>query len=415
MKELFNRLFLNWPRKLVALIAAIVIWFLVNQTITTTRTMADIAVRIINLPPDKAIVGLLPNGLLNKRISIMVTGSKPTIRDLSSSDLEIVINADGQKESWIAKIDKRNLFSLNQNIDLRKSITDVLANDIYIKMSRLITEDIPITITKPIGDPPKGFQFLDIWPKQLLQKISGPEEQIRALKERELEVTFNLNRITESELETLYNRQGKKEEVTYKIPDSWKKVAIPFKENSLEAMNNPRADLLRIDFLKQELIPIGSDLPIIIFFPLKYSGTINPETYSLATNDIIVKKNGLKRLTIPLYVRDVSHLFLDVVRNNCILIVLASPTANMEEDLQWTVECVNEKVLEDTFVEASFKQVEDEEENLTKYSEQMIRYRFREYLDNFVLYTEDGSLLNLQAKLNANTITIKQVHSHKGS
>lgn len=412
MSELLKRLFItNWPRKLVALITAVFVWFLVNQTITITRTIPDIPIRIINLPPDKTVVGLLPNGLLNKRISITVTGSKSTVRDLRPSDLEVVINADGQKESWIATIDKRNLFNINQDLDLRKSITNVSANDIYIKMSRLITEEIPITITKPIGDPPKGFQFLDIWPKRLMQKVSGPEEQVRALKERGLEVTFNLNRITESELETLYNRQGKKEEVTYKIPDSWKKVAIPFKDNVLETINDPRADLLRIDFLKQELIPLGSELPITIFFPLKYSATINPQTYSLATSDSIVKKNGLKRLTIPLYVRDVSRLFLDVVRDNLLLIVVASPTS-IQENLNWAVEFIDEKALEDAFVEASLRHVEKkyaEEESFTKYSEQTVRYRFRDYLRNLVLYTEDGSPLNLEARLSTNTITIKQI------
>ncbi len=411
MSEILKRLFItNWPRKLVALLTAIFVWFLVNQTITITQTIPDVPIRIVNLPPDKTVVGLLPNGLLNKRVSIAVTGSKSVVKDLRSTDIEIVINADGQKESWIATIDKRNVASLNQDFDLQKSITDVSANDIYIKLSKLITEEIPIIVTKPIGDPPKGFQFLDIWPKRLRQKVSGPEEQVRALKERGLDLTLNLNRISQSELESLYNRQGKRDEITFKIPDAWKKVAIPFKENTLEAVNDPRADLLRIDFLKQELIPLGSELPITIFFPLKYSNTINPQTYSLATNEIVQKKSGLKRLTIPLYVRDVSRLFLDVVRDNLLLIIVAAPES-VEEDLRWAVEFIDEKALEDAFVEASLQLVKEkfaEEENFTKYSEQAIRYRFRDYLRNLVLYTEDGLPVQLNARLNASTITITQ-------
>lgn len=411
MKDFFKRFFItNWPRKLVALITAIFIWFLVSQTITTTRTFPDVPLRIINLPPDKTVVGLLPNGLLNKRVSVTVTGNKSLLKDLRQADIEIVINADGHKESWIATIDKRNLVSLNSSLDISKAITDVSANDIYIKLSKLITEEIPIIVTKPIGDPPKGFQFLDVWPKRLKQKISGPEEQVRALKERGLELTFNLNRITETELESLYTRQGKKEEITFKIPDSWKKVAIPFKDNALEPINDPRAELLRIDFLKQELIPLGSDIPITIFFPLKYSGTINPQTYSLATNEIVQKKNGLKRLTIPLYVRDVSRLFLDVVRDNLLLVIVAAPPS-MQEKLRWAIEFIDQNALEDAFVEASLKQVEEkyaEEESFTKFSEQTIRYRFRDYMRNLVLFTQDGEALDLNPRLTANTITIIQ-------
>ncbi len=43
--------------------------------------------------------------------------------DLRACDLEIVINADGRKESWIVTLDKRSLVSLNPQIDLSKHIT----------------------------------------------------------------------------------------------------------------------------------------------------------------------------------------------------------------------------------------------------------------------------------------------------
>ncbi len=344
MKDLLHRLFIkNWPRKLIAFITAIFIWFLVSKTINITRTIPDVSIRIVNLPPHKTVLGLLPNGLLNKRISVTFTGSKSPIKDMQPTDLEVIINADGHKESWIASITKRNLVSLNQEIDLRKHIIEVTANDLFIKLSKLVTEEIPITITKPIGDPPKGYQFLDVWPKYLSQKVSGPEEQVRDLKQKGLELTFNLNRITPTELDSLYERQ-KRDEITFIVPDSWKKVAVPFKDNALEPLNDPRADLLRIDFLKQELIPFDSELPITIFFPLKYSQTINPQTYSLSINTIVQKKNGLKRLIIPLYVRDVSQLFLDVVRDNLLLIVVAVPK-NIQEYLNWAVEFIDEKAL----------------------------------------------------------------------
>jgi len=410
MKELFSRLFLkNWPRKLVALITAIFIWFLVSQTITITRTLADVPVRIINLPSDKTAIGLLPNGLLNKRISVTISGSKSIVQDLRPTDLEVVINADGHKESWIASISKRNLVSLNQGFDLRKDIAEVTANDLFIKLSKLITEEIPVTISKPIGDPPKGYQYLDIWPKFLSQKVSGPEEQVRELKQKGIELTFNLNRITQDDLDTLFERQ-KKDEISFLVPDSWKKVAIPFKDNALEPLNDPRAELLRIDFLKQELILLGLELPITIFFPLKYSQTVNPQTYSLATNGLVHKKNGLKRLTMPLYVRDVSHLFLEVVRDNLLLIIVAAPK-NVKENLDWAIQVIDERSLEDAYVRASLKQTDEKysEESFTKYSEQAIRYRFRDYVRRLDVYTEDGRPFKLRAQLDANTITLEQV------
>lgn len=409
MRELLARLFLkNWPRKLAALITAIFVWFLVNQTVTVTRTIADVPIRVINLPPDKTVLGLLPNGLLNKRIAITISGSKSTISDLRPSDLEIVINADGHKESWIATISKRNLASLNQEFDLHKDIAEVAANDLFIKLSKLVTEEIQVTIAKPVGDPPKGYQFLDVWPKYLSQQVSGPEEQVRALKQKGIELTFNLNRITQAELDTLFERQ-KKDEVSFMVPESWKKVAIPFKDNALEPLNDPRADLLRIDFLKQELIYLGAELPLTIFFPIQYSQTINPQTYSMATNEIVQKKNGLKRLIVPLYARDVSNLFLEVVRNNLLLVVVAAPK-NIEENLHWAIQVIDERHLEDAFVKASFEQTDEKytEESFTKYSEQAIRDRFRDYVNKLVVFTEDGKPFRMRATLDANTVTLVQ-------
>ncbi len=210
LQVILERLFIrNWPRKVVALLTALFIWFLVNQTLTISSTINEVPVRIINLPPDKTIFGLLPNGLLNKRISVTITGNKSFVEDLKADDIEVVLNADGHKESWIAIIGKRNLVSLNPTIDVQKNVTEVTTNDLFVKLSRLISEDIPLTITKPIGDPPKGYQFLDIWPKYLFQRVSGPEEQVKELKQKQLELTFNLNRISQNELDTLFESQKK--------------------------------------------------------------------------------------------------------------------------------------------------------------------------------------------------------------
>lgn len=408
MKNILHSwLVIHWPRKLVALVAAICVWFLVNQTITMTRTIPDVWVRITDLPSDKTIVGLLPNGLLNKRISITVTGKKSLVADLRPTDIEMVISADGHKESWIATLDKRNLVSVHHEGELRKKITDVSANDLYIKMSRLITEEIPVFIMQPIGDPPRGFQFLDVWPKQLKQTVSGPEEQVRALKEHGLEVTINLNRINEEELETLYSRQGGRDELSFKIPDAWKKVAIPFKDNAMEAINDPRAELLHIDFLKQVLIPLEREVPITVFFPMKYSATTNPENHPLQPNEIVAIKEGIPRLTLPLYVHEVSRLFLETIRDNLLLIIIAEPPLK-GEPLDWTIECIHEQELEEAFVAASLRQVKERDaEGFSPGNEEAIRHRFRDYVRNLELYTADKKPLALTIRLDTHAITIE--------
>lgn len=404
MRAVLKRIFIqNWPRKAVAFFSALCVWFLVNQSINITRTFPDVAIRVVNLPPDKTVVGLLPNSLLNKKTSVTITGTKSVVADLRSTDIEVVVNAEGKKESWMAKIDKRCLSNLSSQWDLMKSITDVSGSDIFVKMSKLVIDEIPITITAPIGDPPRGYQLLNVWPKHLLQRVSGPEEQVLALKKEGLEITFNLNKIKAEDLEEV-QASTLTDEISYFISTTWKQIAIPFRDNALEPLNDPRAKNLRIDFLKQELIPLGEKLPVSIFFPQKYSRVLNPEIYTLATSPILEKKEGLYFLTVPLYVRDVSRLFLDVIAENIEITLIASPKS-VQKKLTWTVELINEKALEDEFVAISMEQG-GEKYAEKKYSEELLRDRFRDYKHKLTLFTENQRPLNLQAELTGTHVSL---------
>ena len=98
MKSILQQLFLNnWQRKIASLILAVIIWLIVNQSLVTSRTLSNIPVRIINIPAGKTIVDLQSNGTLTKRISLTVVGNKTLIDELTSNDLEVVIDLDNQK------------------------------------------------------------------------------------------------------------------------------------------------------------------------------------------------------------------------------------------------------------------------------------------------------------------------------
>jgi len=104
----------------------------------------------------------------------------------------------------------------------------------------------------------------------------------------------------------------------------------------------------------------------------------------------------------------VSRLFLDVVRDNLLLIIKAAPR-NVQKQLHWTVEFIDERVLEDAFVKATIEQDKENYDELTfeKYGEREVRNLFRDYLRKLHLFTENGQLLQLKAKLKANTISIE--------
>lgn len=246
LQALLIRIFLkNWPRKLVAFLGAIVIWFLVNQTLSTTVSFANISVRLINLPSDKTVKGLYPNGKIPQKIPLVITGAKSALSHLSAQDLELVINAEGRDQSFMAHIDKRNL-SLPLKWDLKTKISDASADDFFVELQPKVTHDIPVKILKG-GDLPKGYQFLVIWPKELKQTVSGSEEEIFALREKGLELVLPFNQISKEELDLFSEGLGI---LSFPIPQGWKQVAIPFRENTLEELNDPKSNLLRINFLK---------------------------------------------------------------------------------------------------------------------------------------------------------------------
>ena len=126
MERPMNSFFFHqWQKKLVALFIASLLWIFVNQTIITTKTISSVPVRIVNLPNDHTVIGLLPNGFLNKRMTLTLTGTKDIIDFLEPGDLEVVVDVSNQPTEGALNITKKNLISLNPDINLSHHINAV--------------------------------------------------------------------------------------------------------------------------------------------------------------------------------------------------------------------------------------------------------------------------------------------------
>lgn len=408
MSHFLERLILhNWLRKVLSLGLAVIIWLLVNQTITVTRTFSNVPVRILDLAPNKTVLGLQNDGLLSKKVSLIITGNKRTIDNLRPGNLEVVISAAGHSESWIATIDAYNLVCLDGEENLRRDVQNVSADDIFIRLTDYVTEDVTVKITTPIGSAPQGYEYLDVWPKYLRQKISGPKEYIDALKDQGLELTFNLNRVSFEELERNRIAQGNYDEIIFPVPEEWKKILIPFDNtNVYEKLNDPQADFLRLLFLKQEFIPLNVNLPVFLFFPVKYTDTINPLNYTLEPSFPIILNKGIYQVNLPTYVKDVSKLFVDIVKDNITLTIVMTPPID-GRFVNWALEFMDEKTLEDAFVQAAIEQEHGILQDFALIDEAGIRHRFREYLRKLTLFGKDRSPLRLSAEVIENKVIIR--------
>ncbi|NGX26597.1 MAG: hypothetical protein K940chlam6_00522 [Chlamydiae bacterium] len=412
MKTLLRKLFLeNWQRKLVAIFLAIFVWYQVNHSLITSRTITNIPIRVINIPPGKTIADLQSNGTLTKRVHLTVIGNKHLLDDLTSNDLEVVIDAQNRKEDWVADITRRNLTSVNPEIDLNKSVTRVSPTTRFIQMTKLVTEKIPIFITQPIGEAPKGYQYLDVWPYQLSLNVSGPEEVVKRLKSRGVRLTFDLSDITKAELDALRSRPDSPhgDEVAFFIPDQWKRVSIPLLSDTPIEIDDPRAKDLRIDFIRITLIPIHSRIPLSLYFPTEGLKTYNPKTISWGSSSLIEKVNDLHVFSEPLYAKGVTQVFVRTVEQMIQLSITIDPSKE-NQSLQWSVEFINPRLLEDRYVSLMMSDVTDEEvrELQPLVREEYLRNRFRSYMNRFQLYKADDKRFELDIKLDNKKVLIEE-------
>jgi hypothetical protein len=401
-----SRLFHNWQRKLVAIVSAIIIWLFVDNSITETKTIPNVPIRIVNLPPDKTVVGLLPNRLLSKRVTLTLSGTKEVIQELEPGDLEVLLDVStADSNEWVVQINKKNLVSLNPSIDLTHHITQVAHSEFVLKLSPLVSAKIPIRVTT-IGEAPNGYEYLDVWPQKLIQTVSGSSEEIDALKTKGLELVLNLNEISKADLDNIRPGTSPKhdDEIGYAVPDKWKKVAIAFHNNAMEEINDPEAQPLRIDFLRKSFLLVSKEIPISVFYPIKYSSQINANTHPLAVNNFVKKQNDVTVFGVPVYVRDVSRLFLDIVNENLIIIIEALPKTEREV-LQWSLEVVNPQELEDNYV-AHLLSSSNHNNVSVKWREAVLRKRFKDYLQRLVLYIAPDQKLHLHSILEPNSIKV---------
>ncbi|MCB1110463.1 MAG: hypothetical protein KDK64_05735 [Chlamydiia bacterium] len=415
MRTLLKSLFINnWPRKCLSIILAIAVWFLVNKSLTITKTISNIPVKIENIPPGKTVDGVQSNGLLNRRVSLILTGNKKLLEDLNANDLQVVFDAQGQEGEWIATIGKKNLRADNPDLNLSQGISRVGQQNFIIKITKLVTEKVPIIITQPIGEAPRGYQFLDIWPYQLFITVSGPEEQVKHFKNRGLKLTFNLNDVSRTQLDELSANNTKKHSdvVSFFVPNSWKQISLPLLSSTPIEINDPDAKYLRIDFIRYEMLKMDTPLPICLYFPPSTIGAIAPSKVSLTPNSLVENRSGVNMITEPLYAKGVSALFLDVVKNMVEISVLVRP----EEDacLQTSIQFINAKDLEDRYIRYLKSDVSDDEvrDLQPQLREAYLRNRFRNYMYRFQLYRSTSEPLELCPKLQGNTITITELKDH---
>ncbi len=410
MISLLKKIFINnWIRKLISILLSTIIWFTIDNSLTKTKAINTVSVRIINISNTKTINGLQASGCLNKKITLKITGKKSYIHNLSSRDIEVVIDASLIEKESVVHIEKKHLISLNPKLNIKRHISKIAPKTITISTVNIVKDTIPVYITRPIGEAPKGFQFIDIWPYNLNVTVNGQDEVIKKLKTKGLKLTFNLNDISSSDIEKA-SHGIQKDLVSFYIPDEWKTVNFPSISDQPITIDDPNAKLLRIDFVRSDRLPLKFKIPINIFFSAEYIPSVDPSTLYISQNDLIKSVNGIKVLNKQLYTKGVSKLFVKIISDMVSFSVNLTNTSK-DNHLDWSIQLINQQALEDKYVNYIVTEsIDDDTKDMhPRMRQEYLRNRFRSYMNRFKFFTEDDKQLSLDISLLGNEILIQEV------
>jgi hypothetical protein len=410
MIRFLKMFFINsWKRKTLSIFLAAIIWFVVDESLMTTKTFSNVNVRVVNIPSDRTIENIQSNGLIDKKTSFSLVGNKEILDHIQPSDLEVIIDATNKPEEWAVSITKKNVVSLNPDIELSNHISKVIHYGLLVQMPKLITEKLKIIVSTPTGEPPRGYQFLEAWPYRLELPITGPEEVIKRLCRKEMKLSFDLSWVQKKQLDALIKNPDSDEctVVHYYVPESWKYIKIPQLSDTPIAINDPSAKHIRIDFIRSDLHRIDFPIPIQFFYTPSKIGEANPNTTRIISSKPLLEKEGIYIIDTPLCAKGADNVFFKLIQNHLLVEVVVDPSnRDLKRNLHWSVQVVDAQSLEEEYVRELSGDKDQDDAIFVEHAklEEYLRNRFRSYMSRLDLYHPDGNPLKLSFYFSDNNI-----------
>lgn len=161
--------------------------------------------------------------------------------------------------------------------------------------------------------------------------------------------------------------------------------------------------------MRCNLLPINAPLQLSLFFPPENLQYLNPENVNLAANPLVQFTKGTPLISYPLYANGIDHLFLETVRDMIEIVVIVAPKSERKL-LDWSVQFVNPRLLEDRYVAKLMTDVSDHVIRVLQPAlrEEYLRNRFRSYMNRFQLFRADDSKFDLTVSLKDHQIQVEE-------
>lgn len=178
-----KRFLANWELKILAILSAIIFWFLVVGTENTFYTFPDkIPVKAFNLANDFVVSGDLPTVSLRLKIN-----NRESVKNLTVDDFSAFVDLEGQKEGEVTA--RVEVSSKNSEI----AVVKVEPSTIEVKIEKMSEKEVPIGY-KITGDVAEGFQVQEVVLSEETMTVKGSQNALNKISKATALITLNGNR-----------------------------------------------------------------------------------------------------------------------------------------------------------------------------------------------------------------------------
>jgi len=137
---------------------------------------------------------------------------------------------------------------------------------------------------------------------------------------------------------------------------------------------------------------------------------MNPDSFPLASGGKVTSDRGIFIFNYPLFMRNVSRQFLDVIRGNLEIVLMARPKED-NMPLEWSSDVINVQALEETYIahmisnETMFGY--GEADGYAKKREEVLKKRFRLFLERVSFWINPKEKLSIEAVFDNKKIIVK--------
>jgi len=317
----------HWPRKLVAILGAALIWVTMSVSDKAQRTFPAVPVVLTNEPDGAALESAqipgLPSGLT---IPVTLEGSSDELHMLRPDELRVVTDAAEHAETWVASLGIGNIRRGKTLEKLPDGLRLVGPFEVLLRMGSAETVELPVLLVPPPeSTAPSGYEVVGVYPQRLTVNVHGPRKWLQQVADTGVALQVSWSHLPQTGQQSLREQVNRGfNEIVIGLPLSQLSLSLPFVTSPLR-LSSDLTDELEIVMVRKRSLNLAEKLPIQVQYPAASIEQLNIQTAPLTAGDAVEVKYGQPFLSYPLKMIGVSTDFLQAITPFLTVQVVCAP------------------------------------------------------------------------------------------